>query len=83
MTRLRTLKLSDEMYAQLAKVEAAAARYPIDEDGFLGVEIEKLRLVDLFIAAIAQQTARARRLPERAVQVVVEVELRRKRRQRA
>lgn len=80
--KLRTLRLTDAICTQLDRVEAAAKIYPNPDDGFFALEIEKLKLADLIAVAIAAQTARADRLPQRAVPVVVEIAMRPKRRQR-
>lgn len=77
--KLRTLKLTDAVCTQLDRVARAQELYPDETHGYALVEIEQLRLAELVLEALAQQEARARRLPDRAVPVVVEVSLRPKR----
>lgn len=81
---LKTLKLTPLILEQLARVERAAELYPNADDGTAPLEIEQLTLAELvFEEAQRQETQhRLRRLPikARAVPVVVDVELRPKRR---
>lgn len=74
---LKTLKLTPAMAFQLGRIAELDAIYPNEDEGYLIVEVEKVALADLVIAAVAAQAERLERLPvkARAVPVVVEVAL--------
>lgn len=81
---LKSLKLTPLIVAQLARVEAVAGRVPNAEEPLSVLEQEKLSLAELVFEEVQRQQVqqRVRRLPDkaRAVPVVLEVALQRKRR---
>lgn len=70
---MKSIPITDEVRAALEAVQAAE-RSLDQADSYAAIELPKLALADAVIAAVGQQ--RVDRLPRRAVEAIVEVELR-------
>jgi len=74
---LKRLEVTDAIREALAAIERADAVYVPGRDSASLIELPKLALADVVLAAVAaQQTQRLRRLPTRAVPVVVDIAMR-------
>jgi len=82
----KTLNITPLLQSQIDRVLRAAELYPNEDEGFAPLEREQLALAEEVLRAYAAQQHRLERLPRRAapaLEPVVDVALRPKRRRRA
>lgn len=80
---LKTIRITPLLQSQIDRVLRAAELYPNEDDGRAPLEAEQVLLAEEVVKEYARQVGRFDRLPAKtagAVPVVVEVEMRRKRR---